>query len=480
MKILQNYHPIELFSYFEEICAIPHQSAYESEIADYLVDFAKTRSLECYRDDLHNVIIKKAGSSGKENLAPVILQGHTDMVCEKNAGTVHDFLKDGLKLQVKDDILTAEGTTLGADNGVAVALMLAILNDNSLVTPPLECVFTSQEEIGLIGANNLDFSKLSGKTLINLDSEEEGVATVSCAAGMRIRLSKNIDWEKKDFETGLLIQVRGMSGGHSGMQIATGVENANHILGKFLLHLSENGIGFNLASINGGNKDNAIPREADALISLDKISQFDVAQSLLEKFAVSVKNELKLADPDFNLILSHAAVEQVIPKAVTDEIVSLLVLAPNGVFKRTESFVISSSNMGIVSLVDNYLKVVFAPRSSVASLQVDVKAKFRRLAKMLNFDVKIDSEYPGWEYAQNSKIRDLFVECYKKETGNELHIEAIHAGLECGLFAEAIPNLDAIAVGPDIRDCHTPQESLDLKSFERFYKLLISVLAEIK
>lgn len=479
MKILKNYEPIELFSFFEDICAIPHQSAYESEIADYLVEFATARSLECYRDEWHNVIIKKAPSKGRENVTPVILQGHTDMVCEKNDGTVHDFLKDGLKLRVDDDILTADGTTLGADNGVAVALMLAILDDNTLDTPPLECVFTSQEEIGLIGANNLDFSQLKGKTLINLDSEEEGVATVSCAAGMRVRLSKNISFESKNDSDGLLLQVRGLSGGHSGMQIQTGVENANHILGRFLLHLSENDIGFALSSINGGNKDNAIPREADALISLENPAQLEQAKSLLEQFATTIKNELKVADPNFSLVLSTAGVEQIIPSTVTSEIVNLLVLAPNGVFKRTESFVISSSNMGIVSLEDNYFKVVFAPRSSIESLQEDIKSKFRQLAKILNFDIKIDSEYPGWEYAQTSKIRDIFVECFKTQTGEELKIEAIHAGLECGLFAKNIPNLDAIAVGPNIKDCHTPQESLELKSFERFYKLLISVLANI-
>ncbi len=477
MSLLKNYE-LKLFDYFEEICSIPHQSAFESEIADYLVNFAKSHSLEYHRDDLHNVIIKKSGSKGKENMTPIILQGHTDMVCEKNDGTEHDFLKDGLKLQVKDDILTAVGTTLGADNGVAVALMMAVLDDDSLSIPPLECVFTSQEEIGLIGANNLDFSKISGKTLINLDSEEEGVATVSCAAGMRIRLKKNIVWENKKDDNGLLIQVRGLAGGHSGMSIGTGVANANKLLGRFLYELGQNDIEFNLCSIGGGNKDNAIPREAEALISLAS-SKLETAQTVLNNVANDVKKDLVKADSDFNLIVSKSPIEKIMSKADTDDIIDMLVSSPNGVLKETSEYVIASNNLGILSLNHDTLKVVFSPRSSVAELQEDIKKKFHELSKVWNFDIKIDSEYPGWEYAETSKIRDTFIDCYKKETGNDLKIEAIHAGLECGIFAKNIEGLDAIAVGPNIQGCHTPQECLDLKSFERFYNLLLSVLTNI-
>ncbi|WP_312640638.1 aminoacyl-histidine dipeptidase [Hydrogenoanaerobacterium sp.] len=480
--IVKGYEPKAIFQYFEEISAIPRSSGNEKGMADYLEVFAKKHNLFCYRDEIHNVIIKKAGSAGCEGLPAVMLQGHTDMVCEKNAGTAHDFEKEGIKLEVKDGYLCAKGTTLGADNGIAVALMLAVLADDSLKHPPLECVFTVQEETGLFGAVALDGGVLSARTMINLDSEEEGIATVSCAGGMRIRLHKTIDWVETEGAYGLQVAVRGLLGGHSGADIHLEHANANKVMGRILYSVLLE-VDANLVTITGGSKDNAIARECDCTLAFHSEEDLAKAKAIITAAAEDIHAELAAAEPDFRVELAQTALpQQMMSKDTTDAIVKLVFLAPNGMRKRNVlagNFVVCSVNLGVITTDDTKTVVYFSPRSSVASLQQETKKELTLLSDLFGCKLTCDSEYPGWSYAENSHIRDVLCESYRKLFGGEMKIEAIHAGLECGLFIDKLPGLDAIAIGPTMYGCHTPDERLELASCERFWKLLIGVLEDL-
>lgn len=477
---ITGFEPASLFHFFEEISAIPRASYHEKALSDFLVEFAKARGLWYHQDELHNVIIKKAGSKGAENQPAVMMQGHTDMVCEKLAGVAHDFEKDGLELIVENGVLRANGTTLGGDNGIAVALMLTILDDDKLAHPPLECVFTSQEEVGLGGATALDKSLLSARTMINLDSEDEGVATVSCAGGMRFAMTRKITRHEASGKL-LKLNISGLLGGHSGMDIDKERQNGIILLARLvnrLLHETH----AQLVSLGGGSKDNAIPRETAAVlvVSADETPK---AQTLAQALADDFCAEIRPFEPDFACtVIVEDGSASVVSEEDAKAFVSAICLAPNGVRQRNlkqDGFVVTSLNLGIAQLDDTSASLVFAPRSSVASLQEDTKERLFLLAETFGFACEITGEYPGWSFAEVSPIRDLFTQSYKTLFGAELKIEAIHAGLECGLFSDAMPGLDAIAVGPTICGCHTPDEYMPLDSCARFYTLLVDVLARL-
>ena len=458
---ITGYEPAQLFHFFEEVSAIPRGSGNEKGISDFLVAFAKERGLDVYQDEVYNVIIRKPASAGAENAPTVMLQGHIDMVCDKLGSVEHDFTTDGIDLVVKDGVLTANGTTLGADNGIAVALMLTVLNDDSIVHPALECVFTTDEETGLVGAETLDKSQISARTMINLDSEEEGVATVSCAGGVVVTYTCPIAREHKTGST-LTLDISGLLGGHSGSDINLERGNGNLIMARIIDRLMVAGEPA-IVSFNGGTKDNAINREG---------------------IIADVTAELEVFDPGFTCtveIADNAAVEAMDQKSAL-ALIRALRLAPNGVIRRnvaTDGSVEVSSNIGVVATSDDEVKIMLSPRSSITSLQTECKARLQTLADVLGFDAKFEFEYPGWSYAEHSPVRDVFVESYRELFGSELRIESIHAGLECGLFAEALHGLDAIAVGPTLSDVHTPDESMELASAERFYELLIDVLKRL-
>lgn len=478
--IIEGRSAQSVFHYFEDISKIPRSSGNEKAVSDYLIAFAKQHQLEYDQDELYNVIIKKADSESREDAPAVILQGHMDMVCEKNADTLHDFDHDGLNLRVIEGKLMATGTTLGADNGVAVAIMLALLADKNLCHPPLECVFTVQEETGLCGAIHLDGAKLSGRIMINLDSEEEGVATVSCSGGMRVRLYKDIEWQDGG-EYGLRVSVRGLSGGHSGMDISKGHANANKLMGRVLYTLLGQ-CDMRLVSLDGGSKDNAIPREADAaLLFCDEETRSNAIQ-VIAAITEEIAAEFSSVETELSIGTAELPVEKAMDKAATEAIIKCIYLVPNGVKSRNESaggFVVSSNNLGVIATTNTQIKMTFAPRSSVGTLQNETKKELALLSELFGFEFHVDSEYPGWSYAEKSKIRNVFKECYKGQCGKELRMEAIHAGLECGLFCEKLPGLDAIAVGPTIIGCHTPDEYLEIASCERFYKLILRVLERL-
>ena len=480
MAVIQGWEPDRLFRHFEEISAIPRGSGNERAISDFLMAFARERGLEAHQDQVWNVVIKKPASPGGEGLPPVMLQGHLDMVCEKNAAVSHDFSSEGIRLVQEDGWLRADGTTLGADNGVAVALMMALLEDAELRHPPLECVFTVQEETGLTGAIQLDPALVSARTMINLDSEDEGVATVSCAGGMRVNLSRDCCWEPAGPD-GLRIELRGLLGGHSGTDIHLERGNANKLMGRLLARLEEEGIPFRIAHIQGGSKDNAIPRECDCLLALEQPEDESRCLSILREEEESIRVELP-GEPDFSLRGISQVPERAMSREVSRSLTRLLLLAPNGPLSRNlraGGFIVASVNLGVVSVRGEQVKVTFAPRSSAASLQEQTRRSLIFLGETLGFQAEITSRYPGWSYREDSPIRELFRDCYRELTGGELRCEAIHAGLECGLFSEKLPGLDAIAVGPQVNHCHTPDEELDLASCQRIYRLLSAVLSRL-
>ena len=460
---ITGYEPAQLFHFFEEVSAIPRGSGNEKGISDFLVAFAKERGLDVYQDEVYNVIIRKPASAGAENAPTVMLQGHIDMVCDKLGSVEHDFMTDGIDLVVKDGVLTANGTTLGADNGIAVALMLTVLDDDSIVHPALECVFTTDEETGLVGAETLDKSQISARTMINLDSEEEGVATVSCAGGVVVTYTCPIAREHKTGST-LTLDISGLLGGHSGSDINLERGNGNLIMARIIDRLMVAGEPA-IVSFNGGTKDNAINRECKAVLVYADHAAAEAAAQIAKGIIADVTAELEAMDQKSALALIRA-----------------LRLAPNGVIRRnvaTDGSVEVSSNIGVVATSDDEVKIMLSPRSSITSLQNEFKDRLQTLADVLGFDAKFEFEYPGWSYAEHSPVRDVFVESYRELFGSELRIESIHAGLECGLFAEALHGLDAIAVGPTLSDVHTPDESMELASAERFYELLIDVLKRL-
>lgn len=478
---LNGCEPKAVLRYFEEISAIPRGSGNEKKISEYLSDFAAAHGLSCEVDAIYNVVIRKAGNCGGETAEPVMLQGHTDMVCEKNHAVRHDFETEGIRLVREGDFVRADGTTLGADNGIAVAYMLAILADDTLVHPPLECVFTVQEETGLTGAAYLDKTKLRARTMINLDSEEEGVATVSCAGGLRAEWTCPITKETAE-GCGLHIAVRGLQGGHSGTDIHLQRGNANKMMARILCGLSEQ-VPFRLSSLHGGNRDNAIARECDAEIVTEREADSVRAQTWLAEKTAQLQEEFCPTEPKFGVqVRQTEQITSAISTEQTARLVRLLYLAPDGVQKkdmRHDGFVVSSVNLGVVRLEDSRFRAVLAPRSSVKALQEETKRQLHVLGETFGCSTIYKAEYPGWQYASQSPIRDVFCKVYRKLFSEELKVESIHAGLECGLFVDAMEGLDAIAVGPTLYGCHTPEERMDLRSCANVWHLLLAVLEEL-
>ena len=479
---ISGYQPEKLYHFFEDISAIPRGSGNEKGISDFLVAFAKERGLWVYQDDVYNVIIKKPASAGAENAPALMLQGHIDMVCDKRAGVEHDFEHDGIDLVVKDGMLTANGTTLGADNGIAVALMLTVLDDDSLVHPALECVFTTDEETGLVGAETLDKSQIDARIMVNLDSEEEGVATVSCAGGVVATLTRPVVREHVDGAT-LTFDISGLMGGHSGSDIHLERGNGDLIMARIIEKLMRTGAP-HLVNMNGGTKDNAINRECTAVLVYANVAEAEAAAKTAQAMIDDVTAELEVFDPGFTCTVEVAdgASVEAIPDADARAFISALRLAPNGVMRRNvaaDGAVEVSSNIGVVQTSDDMITFLLSPRSSITSLQEDVKERIQTLADAFGFNALFENEYPGWSYVEHSHVRDVFKESYRELFGTELRIESIHAGLECGLFAAALPGLDAIAVGPTLANVHTPDECMELASSERFYELLVDALRRL-
>lgn len=484
IETLKNLKSFEAIKFFKEMNKIPRGSGNEKEISDWLVKFAKERNLEVIQDDALNVIIKKPASKGYEKAPTVILQGHMDMVCEKNQGTVHDFTKDPIEFIIDGDFIKANGTTLGADNGIAVAFALAILDSNDIKHPALEVLITTEEETGMGGALALNPDHLKGRMLINIDSEEEGVLLVSCAGGVRGRLSVPVEYENANENLkSLAIRIRGLKGGHSGIEINKERGNSNKMMGRFLMDLNSV-VDFKLASLNGGVKMNAIPREADAII-LVKPEDISKVEAKVEEWYKIFKNELQGIDDDLRLTCEAVdGTYRVFSDEAKQKVLRAVFMIPNGVQTMSMSvpgLVQSSTNLGVVTTTENSVELDNAIRSSVASLKKSIKDQMIVLAEILGASIELESDYPEWAYKADSRIRDIFVEVYKNTFGKEVGISAIHAGLECGLIGDKFNGeLDQISFGPNMFDVHTPGEKVSISSVERMYKYLLNVLAEIK
>lgn len=473
----------KVFYYFEEICKIPHGSENEMALSNYIAEFAKERGLYCRQDEHYNVLIKKPGSKGYENVAPMIIQGHIDMVCEKNAGTDLDFLTDPIQIYVKDDFIHAEGTTLGADNGIAVAYMLALLDDNTLEHPPLEAIFTVEEEIGMGGARTFETFDVEGKRFLNMDTEEEGVLLSGCAGGCRVRVY--LPTQRKDSPEGkeaFQIAIRGLKGGHSGADIHLQRASANRLIGRVLFQLGKE-VDYLLASVDGGNMDNAICREAEAIVLIDQNNEGKV-RSLLAKIEKDFQVEYKTSETSITITME--ALKEKVFKVLTNDtkskVVSLLMLLPYGVQTMSmemQGLVESSSNIGILKTTSDHIYFDNAVRSSIESRKALITQKIESVASLCGASVECVNDYPGWRFNPDSPLLKLFAKCYGEMFGKEATISAIHAGLECGLFSEKIPNLDMVSIGPEMYDVHTPDERLSISSTIRVWEFLKEVLKQM-
>lgn len=485
-SVLKGLEPERVFYYFEEISKIPRGSGNEQEISDYLVAFAKERGLYVNQDSYLNVIIKKDGTTGYENAPTVIIQGHIDMVCEKNANTDHDFENDGIKLLIDGDFITADGTTLGADNGIAVAYALALLDADNIAHPPLEIIMTTDEEVGMTGALNMDVSELVGNYFINMDSEEEGELCVSCAGGLRAHI--NLPFNSSEIKTSDYIikeiSVKNLKGGHSGMDIDKGRANANKLTGRILCKLNEK-LDIKLIDIYGGMKDNVIPRESFCTIAINKNDE-ETFIELLDSVSSNIANEYRTSDPDITIYSSTINCEttvEVIDSDALQKVVFLLMTLPNGIqtmSSELEDIVESSLNLGRVAKEDDKIVFLFAIRSSIRSLKYHITKQIELFAKMCNAEFIKTNEYPEWEYNKDSKLLNICVETYEKMYGKKPLVKAIHAGLEPGVFIEKLPKLDAISFGPDTIDVHSPDEKVSISSTRRTWEFLCNVLKEIK
>ncbi len=483
MKVLQNLEPKAVFEYFEEISNIPRGSGNEKEISDYLLNFGKSLGLESIQDKALNVIIKKPGTKGYENAPTVIIQGHMDMVCEKNNGVEHDFEKEPLKLRIVDDYIYATDTTLGADNGIAVAYAMAILASNDIPHPPIEVLITTDEETGMSGAMAIDKENIDGKILINLDNEEEGYLLVSCAGGVRSTGTINI--EKQDIKDKALIKINisGLKGGHSGMDIIKERGNSNKILGRVLKGLSRE-VKFNIISLNGGSKNNAIPREAEAIISTS-INDEETVMNVIKNWNDIIASELRAQDPGVKIEGSIASenLEKEFTDESTSKVLDLLYLYPNGINSKSvdiDGLVESSTNLGVLTTNDTTVEFDSAIRSSVPSLKEEIVLRSKTIVELLGGEFTTTSDYPAWQYNPDSQIREICQRVHKELYGKEAEIVAIHAGVECGLFNEKLGNLDMISFGPNLYDVHTPDEHMSISSVKNCYEYLKAILKEIK
>lgn len=483
MYKLEKYEPKKVFEYFEEITKIPRCSFEEEKIADYLENFAKERNLNYIRDINNNIIIKKNGTEGYENSPSVIIQGHIDMVCEKNENSKHDFSTDPIEFIIKDGMIISEETTLGADNGIAVAMALSILDSKDLKHPPLEVLFTSNEESGMTGARNLDTSPLESKMLINLDSEEEGVCCVGCASGKRESFVFNKEYKDiKGLECYDLV-ISGLKGGHSGQEIDKGLGNAIKLLSRALNYFN-NKFELELIDITAGSKVNAIPRYAKAVIAVKSEDIKEIQRGIIN-LNKDFMNELSKIDPDLRLNFEKSNInfDKAFKTNLKNDIINLLMLLPSGVLSMSHNvagLVSCSMNVGVIESDESKITVLSSVRAEIETLRDNVSESNKIVAKLSNAQYNELSAYPGWQFRDKSYLREVASTSYKKQTGKELKFEVIHAGLECGILRESLGDIDMISLGPNMYGVHAPGERLEIKSTENVYNLVLEILENLK
>lgn len=465
--------------FFEEINKIPRGSGNEKAISDYLVQFAKDRNLWVKQDDVNNVIIKKSASLGYENAPTVVIQGHMDMVCEKNHDVVHDFTKDPIKVLYDGDYICADGTTLGADDGIAVAMSMAILDDDTIAHPAIDVVITTDEEVGMIGASKLDPQYISGRLLLNIDSEEEGVLTVGCAGGRKTTTTIPVQYEDSPYTNYIKVVVSGLKGGHSGIDIDKYRANANIISARLADYILNN-TKSKLCDIHGGAKDNAIPREAQIIVSCKNT---DDVKNAVETFAQIISREY--VDTDCNIKIYCEDItdsSKVFTVDSAENVINCICLIPNGIQSMNMELNMpeSSNNVGVVTHKDGKVEIVCALRSELASKKMHMYNQIFGLGKLCGGNTIYKGDYPSWVYNPNSFLRDRMIEIYENMYKSAPKVETVHAGLECGLISEKIPDMDMVSYGPNLYDIHTPNERGSISSINRVYDFTLKILESIK
>jgi len=484
MQEIGNLEPREVWRYFEEILEIPRPSKKEEKIIAYLLKFAEKHGLEYRKDSVGNVLISKPAGKGMESVPTVILQAHVDMVCEKNSDVDHDFISDPIKAGIDGGWITAEGTTLGADDSIGVAAAMAVLASDTIKHGPLECFFTVDEESGMTGALALQPGFLKGRILLNLDSEDEGELFIGCAGGMdtiaRFPLRKK---RVPKTHKAVRIFVGGLKGGHSGDEIHKGLGNSNKILNRFLWN-ADRQFSISISTIDGGNLRNAIPREASAVLTMDK-QDVELLQVYFESFVLMLKKELSTVEPDFVMEMSPAELPEFsFRKKFQRRLMQAVYAVPHGVIawsRDIHGLVETSTNLASVKMTeDEYIEVVTSQRSSVESAKRDIADRVEALFSLAGAEVVHSEGYPGWKPDTSSRILAVTRTAYKELFSTEPQVKAIHAGLECGLFLEKYPDLDMVSFGPTIKGAHSPDERIEIASVKKFWDLLLRILASVR
>lgn len=480
--VLKDLQPRKVFEYFEAINRIPRGSGNEKAISDYMVDFANKLGLEVHQDEAWNVYIKKPASKGYEHLPAVILQGHLDMVCEKNKETVHDFEKDGLKLYIDGDWIGAEGTTLGGDNGIAIAYQMAVLSDDTLKHPAIECLMTTDEERGMTGVANMHPEYLEGKLLINIDNEVEGEFIVSCAGGAKAYTTMTYQREAiKADQIGYKVTINGLKGGHSGAEIHLERANAHLLMGRLLAAVQAT-CNVQLVHLEGGTKDNVITRECEVTLAVPKQEQQQLEESI-QKISDAFKAEYAVQDTGLTVSCEEVTVSgDAMDAQGLKSLTQYLLVVPNGVMgydHHMEGLVQTSLNLGVIEMNKDNVRFASAVRSSVVSRKEEILMRLKALSEVCGFQFEVKGDYPAWQYSETSRLREMAVQVFDEMYGKKPKVTAIHAGLECGFIAEKCPGLDMISIGPDMQFIHSPEEILSISSTARVYEYLVKLLENL-
>lgn len=482
MGTLSSLNPEKVFAFFEKICSIPHGSGNCAALSAFVADFAKQRRLDFAVDAEQNVLIRKPASPGYEKYETLILQGHLDMVCEKDPELEFDFAKDAIQPYIDGDDIKARGTSLGGDNGIAIAMMLAILDDDTLHHPQLEMLMTVDEETSMDGAFGFDCAQLRGHRLINLDSEYEGVLMCSCAGGVDVVCNLPVLREEKE-GCRLTLTVAHLRGGHSGVEIDKGRANANILMGRLLFRL-QNELPLGIAEYCGGSRVNAIASHAEAEILIEK-SRLTECEEHIKQMEAIFRKEYHASDPDIsvNLKLSESGCFSVLDEASAARMISLLLILPDGMQEMSAEMpglVQTSCNLGAASLQESAFTFTSSIRSCMETKKMMLAEKIMRIVVLTGGSAALEGDYPGWSYQPDSRLKETLINAYQKVCGIKASAEAVHAGMECGIFAAGIPNLDCVSIGPTMGDVHTPQEHLSISSVQRTWKVLLTALEDAR
>jgi dipeptidase D len=479
---LQDMEPKNLWRHFLEISSIPRSSGNETAAINHLEQWARALGHEVILDRVGNLVIRKAATAGMEDRPGVVIQAHIDMVCEKNEGTPHDFLNDPLRVYREGDLVRAHGTTLGADNGIGVAAALAILEANDLKHGPLEILITVDEETGLTGANEFQGGLLKGKYFLNLDSEDEGILTIGCAGGLDTTVTRALHLSSADpGKAAHRLKVAGLKGGHSGIDIDRGRGNSIAILARILQGLLTK-FRMDLASIDGGNKRNAIPREAFAVLVVAPEMEDDIRREIADWESV-IRNELGGFDPGLALSLEPVDLpERVMSKEDFTALLGFILNAPNGVISMTpdmDGLVQTSCNLGVVQTVQGKVEIILLSRSSIDSSKAAQAQRIEALTSLADMECSHNGGYPGWKPEPDTWLVKTMTMVYEELYSRPMEVKALHAGLECGIIGERYPGMEMVSIGPDMNDVHTPEENVSISSVSRFWEYLIKVIETI-